>query len=904
MDRAHTLGGRPARRRSGPRRRACAAAACAWVAAGALGQPSAGPPDGGLAPSVQRVLEAPYLTPEERRDLRVFHGVWEEEDLDTPARRARAALSRGALLDPALDDPAIPAEDRAEARLERGDPAAALAALGGADSVRAHRIRAQALEALGRAGEADAAVEPVAALLALRPVASAGDLVDAALALMVRERVRGPSHAGAGSDYRAIVDLLGRARTQVDQHYWPAHAAEAWVLWQRDNREQAQQAAREAIALNPRCARAWGLLGRLAVDSFEFEAAQEVARRLEDLAGGPTPDAAAIRARAQLRQGDAAGAEEFLAPALAAYPAHRGLLALQAAAAARRFDFARADELLAALDARAPGTPDGVLEVGSALSEARQYEASARYLDEAARRAPNRPEAFVERGLMEMQAGRDDEALPALERAVELDPFHSRARNTLQLVRDLQAFGRVESEHFAVRFRPGADEVLAREMLPVLEAIHARVCGSGPGGIDHEPAGRTLIDLMPDHRWFAVRIAGITEIHTMAAATGPVIAMEAPRTGPGHRVGEYDWPRVLQHEYTHTVTLSRTRNRIPHWFTEAAAVYLEDAPRDFDACRLLADALAAEHLFDLDEINIAFVRPRRPTDRAQAYAQGHWMYEYIVLAFGARAPLDLMDLYAQGVTEPEAFARVLGVTPDEFLDAFRGWARAQVVAWGLLPRDGEPALIDLLKAEPCAGEARAGAAPDGAGAAGPPAADPILPEPTPEMVERWLADYPDHPQVLELAVTMALAAHGGEPAREMIPLLHRCALARPVDPTPHKLLARLYLDGAGDGPTEAIPHLEFLDAREQYSAAYAVELARLYWEAGDAGRAKAKAERAVRIAPFDADYRELAASIGVQARDWAMGERHIRALIAIEPDREVHRRRLDALEHLRSRDGG
>ena len=64
--------------------------------------------------------------------------------------------------------------------------------------------------------------------------------------------------------------------------------------------------------------------------------------------------------------------------------------------------------------------------------------------------------------------------------------------------------------------------------------------------------------------------------------------METPREGGGRRVGLYDWLRVVRHEYTHTITLSRTNNRIPHWFTEACAVSQEPGPRDFDTCKMLA----------------------------------------------------------------------------------------------------------------------------------------------------------------------------------------------------------------------------------------------------------------------------------------------------------------------------
>jgi predicted Zn-dependent protease len=60
-------------------------------------------------------------------------------------------------------------------------------------------------------------------------------------------------------------------------------------------------------------------------------------------------------------------------------------------------------------------------------------------------------------------------------------------------------------------------------------------------------------------------------------------------------------------------------------------------------------------------------------------------------------------------------------------------------------------------------------------------------------------------------------------------------------------------------------------------------------------RALAKSARATQIAPYDASYREMAAGIAIRAKDFTKAERHIRAMIALEPDRPIHQQRLEAL---------
>lgn len=839
------------------------------------------------SPAVARLLDQGYLSDEERAEIRVRHGVWTAEDLEDISRRARAAVIRGAWNDASLRDERAPAIERAHAALERGEPESALELLGDQASMRARRLRALANLALGRVPPALAELDAVAEGFVGAGPEQADEVAEGVRALVVRLRLRGPEGDVSG-DYRALMGLLARAREERDKLSWMVRLAEGELLFSKGNYEEAGESLGELLALNGQSAEGWSLLGRTAVDSFDLERAEAIAARLHRLAMDDpsgdelepaSPAGGVIAALARLRERDAEGAVQALAPLMEKFPSHREMLAVRAAVAGVAYDFAGADGWLARLEAASPGAPSGYLEVGKACSFARQYEEAARYLEQAQARAPKDPEPAIALGLLEMQSGRLDRARTALEHAATLDRFNTQAANSLTLLRELAGFSIVESEHFTVRFAPGEDEILAREMLPALERIHARVTGNGPGGIDHVPAGRTVIELMPNHRWFSVRITGMPRLHTIAAATGPVIAMEAPRLGPGHLVGPYDWQRVVQHEFTHTVTLSRTKNRLPHWFTEAGAVYLEDRPRDERTARLIARAWREDELFDLDTINIMFVRPRRATDRSLAYAQGHWMYEFMIERFGPRAPLELMDLYAAGKGEEEAFEQVLGLSRARFLDEFKAWAGDQLRAWGALPPKGTPTLADLL------GEGHDEESPeDGA------------PEmPTIERLEELRSQHPGHPQVLS-ALAHARAARAGDSlSPEDVSLLEELARARPFESLPHKALARWYLRAGSPDPSMAIEHLAWLDVREQHSPSFAVELARRYAATGDLTRAMESSERGVGIAPYDATIREFAATIALRAGDLAAAERHIEALGRLEPGNERHRQRLEAI---------
>lgn len=829
-----------------------------------------------LSPAVARALNASYLTDDERLELRLFHGQWTPADLSTPSAAARAALQSGDLRHPAFDDPDADTLVRAEAMILRGDVREALDLVGQADTMHALRLRAQGLEMLGDLEGVRAVTDLAAGRLAALTRRDAHEMTEGVMALAIRARAVGVE-PGAG-EYELMARMLAAVRDGADRLYWPARLAEAQLLDARDNRPQAREALLEALSLNPASASAWYAMGRAQVRSFNFDAAEAVANELDRLARRVRPDAvspysAIIRAQALLRQKEPRPAAEAIDAVLREYPKMREALAFRAAIAAVYRDGHTEAATLARLEELSPGTALGHFEAGVQLSDWRQYAPAMSHLEEATRRQPAWPEPWIELGLLAMQAAEDERAIAALERATTLDPFNVRARNTLRLASEMATYERIETEHFLIRYRNGPDEVLAREMGPKLEAIHQRVAGPVNNGLDHTPDRRTVIDLMPSHDWFAVRITGMPDIFTIAASTGPAIAMESPRPSPGSTTQGYDWARVLQHEYVHTVGLSRTKNRVPHWFTEAQAVYLEDGPWDETRARMLTTALEAGELFPLDRLSLGFIRPRKPTDRSLAYAQSAWLYEYIVERFGPAAPLELMDAYADGQTQREAFQAMLGTPQDDLERAFLEWAARQARGWGLLPPEGVPSAEQLAQQYP-------GETPD-----------------APPNLQKMLEAHADHPQLIELRARAELEATGGRPTPGLAPLLTQWAQAVPVADEPRRLLVLLAREqGIDPDDDTTIGYLEHLDARAQYTGAYAAELARLYLRRDEPRRAYEKAQRAVGVEPFDAPLRELAAMVAWRAGELHTARSHVHALTIIEPDREIHRQRLEAMD--------
>ncbi|MFM1804514.1 MAG: hypothetical protein RL136_1393 [Planctomycetota bacterium] len=871
------------------------------------------------APEVLEAASAPFLRPDERKDFRVAHGLYDDLDLDTPERRARVALERWQLDDPVFADASVPAVLANEALLRLGRFDRVLERTADATTLTLRAQRAHALAALGRGADALELIRDAGAGEALAQANDVEELLAAVDLVALRIRL----DASAAGEYPKMLKALARARQELDRLDPRIRVREAQLFADRHAMNDAVKALAEALALQPRSAEAWRLAGTISIARFDFTGAANAAAALRRL-DPYHPVACFLEAQSLLVQDDAEGAREALSPALLREARPVEVLAWLAACEASRYDFDAMRAALAEADAAAPGRADALVTCGRQLAFDRQYAEAREILEKAAGREPAWALPWAELGLLSMQDGREERAVDDLRTATRLDPHDERTVFTLRLAEELVAWERIETEHFVIRHPPGERGLEARLVAELLagelDAMHREVCAR----LRHEPAQKTLIDVMPDHRSFGVRITGLPRIHTIAVCTGPTIAIEIPKDGPQTKhLGLFDPLAVLRHEYTHTVTLSMTRNRIPHWLTEAVAVALEDTPRTWDTCQMLAAAWSRRQLFDLDEINWAFIRPKRATDRAQAYAQGRWMVEFIEERFGWDALCKLLFSYAEGIREDEAMRRAFGIARESFHAEFLAWAGDEVRAWGLAPT---PSMRDLAvrlttgdedaekqlaqsEAQRLAAVARAWA--DAIGRPGRErfalggAEWPTKPMPQVEFddatVRAFSAEFPGQPDLVEILLRRA-KAKGAEGSAETRELLERYAALRPVDPLPHRIWASLLTESGSaleaGGDDGAYRHLRELDLRADKDNIFALAIARNRRAAGDMQAALAAAERAVRMNPFDPTVRELAAAVAVEGGAFARARLHIEALSALEPDRPLHRTRLERLKQL------
>jgi tetratricopeptide (TPR) repeat protein len=358
-------------------------------------------------------------------------------------------------------------------------------------------------------------------------------------------------------------------------------------------------------------------------------------------------------------------------------------------------------------------------------------------------------------------------------------------------------FTRKESAHFVVIYDAKADPVIPEYFSDYLESVQADICAQ----FHYTPPLKTFIEVFPTHDAFSVRTTGSPWIGTVGASTGRIIALVSPRAGEG-TLGTFNFSQVLRHEYTHTVTLGCTDNRIQHWMTEGLAVNEERAPLRWEWVPMLYKAVKENGLFPLDKLTWAFVRPRRPIDRQLAYAESYWICKYVEETYGHDAILRMLDDCRNAMPQEQFFPKETGRSMPQFQSDFFAWCDKQVATWGY-----DKATSDKYTA------------------------------------------------LREKAESTLKERNYTESAK----LWEQIAAIRPVDALPHTRLAGIYLSKEASDPQKAVEQLSILEKVELKDNRYAKRIARLYRDLGKWDDEARYALDAVYTDPYDVSAHELLA---------------------------------------------
>lgn len=466
-----------------------------------------------------------------------------------------------------------------------------------------------------------------------------------------------------------LVNDLYPEAVKIEPNFWPAKLAEGQLFLEKYNQPEAAKALKAALAMNGSNADIHAALAELAIQNFELEAAQRSIRAA--LAVNPN------HLRAQLMQADVhlANFEPELAigvleTALKLNPVNEETLGRLAASygmvdgLSETVAGTRLGNLIDEALARNPHCGTFFFALGEALDKGRKFPYAAHYFAQAVKVLPQHAVARGQLGLMQMRLGEEADARKVLEESFEIDPFNVRVINSIKVLEVLNGYETLETEHFILKYDPQKDKLLAQYAARYLEEVFPELCQR----LDYTPKDKSLFEIFNQarntdgHGWFSARMVGLPNIHTIGACAGKMVAL----TSPSAMKQKFNWARVLKHEFVHVINLQQTNFNIPHWYTEALAVLLEDSPRPATWNEMLARRVPAGKTFNLDSINLGFIRPGNSEDWQMAYCQAEIYAEYMIERFGPDAPGKMLAGYRDNLNTSDSIERAFGVKVEDF----------------------------------------------------------------------------------------------------------------------------------------------------------------------------------------------------------------------------------------------
>jgi tetratricopeptide (TPR) repeat protein len=451
-----------------------------------------------------------------------------------------------------------------------------------------------------------------------------------------------------------------------DKAYWPAEYQAGLLLLEKYNRPEAVRAFDNALKVNPSAAEAIAAKGRLAMSNMEIKDAERLAEQALNI-NPKLPEALRLRADVHLASEDPAAALKELEQARKINSRDERTLGRIAACLVlqkKKDELAALAKEVEQFDTK-PASFFG--EMGERLDERRYFDDAEKAFQKAVELRPNGPAALCGLGQLYMRMGKEKEAGATLDKAFKNDPFNVRVQNMRKVLRHLEKYETLKTDHFELRFDPKNDAALANYLAPYLEEIYADLAAK----FDYKPKGPILIEIFNSHQMFSGRIVALPDLHTIGACTGKIFAMASPHSRDLAK--PFNWGRVVRHELVHIFNLEQTHFLVPHWLTEGLAVNNEGFPRPHLWNQLLLERVPADKLMNLDNIELGFIRPRGPDEWNLAYCQSQLYVNYIKEKYGAPAIGVMLSAYGEGAGTADVIQRACKVDKATFEKDYRAY---------------------------------------------------------------------------------------------------------------------------------------------------------------------------------------------------------------------------------------
>ena len=611
-----------------------------------------------------------------------------EGDLERAARFARVAHNQ------AVDDQQRFAAALAEARILRasGEWKKAEERLRGvlSEHADAHQIRVE-LGALlidrGKGSEAETVLETMSRAFNSGRIDGADGLYALGRAMSLLGSFKDANHAF-------------QLAYEKDSDHLPGLVRWGQLFLSKYNTADAEKTFKDALEVNEKHPGALIAMARVSMETSNYydEARQYLRRAAEVFPASPMLKL--TRAEIAIYDGDWTEAMGLAEEVLKAHPKHLEALALKAAVHYLNDDlggFAETKQRALELNRNFAEIYTRTAEFAVLVHRYREgVELHRKALDVRAEFG----EALLGLGIGLSRLGRIEEAVSALQRAFDADPYNVRAYNMLEFFdKKMPNYRTFRRDGFLLRAH--ASEA------PVIESIVGPLVDESMevyrSKYDFEPADELSVEIYPDPKSFGVRTVGLPHISPHGVCFGRVVATRSPSDG------NFNWKQVVWHEMAHVFHIQESGYRVPRWFTEGLAEY-ETNVKDPAWIRhhepRIAAALRDEEIPSIVELDRRFTQAKSYVDILQAYHLSSLVIHFIVQEWSFQKINRMVEGFKEEIKTRRVIRNSLDVSIEEFDERFRGWLADRLTGF-------ENQLLIDLKTLPTAEELEESTRPSG-----------------------------------------------------------------------------------------------------------------------------------------------------------------------------------------------
>ncbi|MCX7803882.1 MAG: tetratricopeptide repeat protein [Planctomycetota bacterium] len=366
--------------------------------------------------------------------------------------------------------------------------------------------------------------------------------------------------------------------------------------------------------------------------------------------------------------------------ALLVNPNHLRALSLMAALALARGDGAGYEAACRRALEINPRYAELYCAVGDSLERRRRFRHALEYFRKAVALDPDYWRGHYCLGMSLARLGEEEEGRRYLARSYRMNGFNIWAYNTLRVLDKIlgDPASKVPPQFVSIGdgalFATKAHEKEAAIIGPYAVEIQRRAWDRLTRRLGFEPKRPVFIEYFPTPDDFSARTVGLPGLGALGCCFGEAVTAVSPKAAADRLHQPFNWARVIEHEFTHVLTLQATDYRISRWATEGFSTYLEgDGQPQWDV--LLLDAVRRGLILPVSRLEEGFQRQDFPGRIQLTYLQVQLFMEYLDATFGWGCLTKILDGYREGKEDPEILRGATGKTPEELDAGFLEWLK-------------------------------------------------------------------------------------------------------------------------------------------------------------------------------------------------------------------------------------